>query len=72
MLGNRILSDGPAEIETRGGKKMTLGGFRVIDRAKFEALPDESFLAWRKRGWLDMAAAHFLSFHSWQNLIARA
>ena len=67
-----LLADNRAEIETRSGKKMTLGGFRVIDRAKFEALPDERFLDWRKRGWLDMAAAHFLSFHSWSNLIARA
>jgi len=67
-----LLADNRAEVETRSGKKTTLGGFRVIDRAKFEALPDETFLDWRKRGWLDMAAAHFLSFHSWHNLIARA
>lgn len=67
-----LLTDNRAQIETRSGKKMTLGGFRVIDREKFDALPDETFLEWRKRGWLDLAAAHFMSFHAWQNLIARA
>jgi hypothetical protein len=66
-----LLTDNRAEIETRGGRKAVLGGFRVIERAKYDALPDDVFLEWRKAGWLDLAAAHFLSMESWHNLLAR-
>jgi hypothetical protein len=66
-----LLTNNRAEIETRGGRKAVLGGFRVIDRAKYDALPDDVFLEWRKAGWLDLAAAHFLSMESWRNLLSR-
>jgi hypothetical protein len=66
-----LLVDNRADINTRDGRRATLEGFRVIDREKYDALPDATFLDWRKRGWLDIAAAHFVSMNSWQDLLAR-
>jgi SapC len=47
---------------------MTLHGFQVIDGAKFNALPDDVFLEWRRRGWLPLVYCHFLSMDRWRDL----
>jgi hypothetical protein len=64
-----LLTDHRAEIAMKDGRKITLGGFRILDRAKFDALPDAAFIDWRKRGWLAMAYAHFMSMQSWGALV---
>lgn len=46
----------------RGDKQKTLlTGFYTIDQKKFDALPDETILEWRKRGILPLVYAHLLS-----------
>ncbi|MGH6975962.1 MAG: SapC family protein, partial [Stellaceae bacterium] len=46
--------------------------FRVIDEARFDALPDELFLRWRRAGWLGLAYSHLLSMRRWQSFVAPA
>lgn len=66
-----LLVDQRAEVVTPDGKQLALSGFRIIDEAKFNALPDETFLEWRKRNWIGLVYAHFVSLGRWQNLIDR-
>jgi hypothetical protein len=54
------------DIQLPDGKRMSLEHFRIIDEARFDALPDATFLAWRRRGWLGLVYAHFLSMRRWQ------
>ena len=42
-------------------KRYSLAGFRIIDEEKFNALDDDVFLEWRRRGWLPFLYCHFLS-----------
>ncbi|MBI3507432.1 MAG: SapC family protein [Proteobacteria bacterium] len=64
-----LLAEHRAEIAMKDGRKISLGGFRILDRAKFDALPDAAFIDWRKRGWLVLACAHFVSMQSWAGLV---
>jgi hypothetical protein len=48
---------------------MTLRGFDVVDEAKFNALPDELFLDWRRRGWVHLIYCHLMSMGNWARLV---
>ncbi len=50
------------------GAKMPVTGFLVVDPRKFEALPDNVFLTWRRKGWAGFVYAHMLSAQRWVNL----
>ena len=65
-------------IETRNitvtmpeNRKLVMQDLIVIDPRKFEALPDNVFLEWRKRKWLFGAYCHFQSGVNWQRLAER-
>ncbi|MDX9689467.1 MAG: SapC family protein [Alphaproteobacteria bacterium] len=64
-----LLKNNDAEIELPNGNKIQLAGFQVIDPKKFDMLPDKTYLAWRRKGWIGLIFAHLLSSHRWQNLI---
>ena len=40
-----------------------MSGFKVIDEAKFNKLPDEEFLRWRANGWLPLVYCHAVDQH---------
>jgi hypothetical protein len=60
-----LLEEKRAEIALKDGRKSTLAGFRVLDRTRFEALPDDTLLDWHRRGFLSLAYAHFHSMQAW-------
>jgi hypothetical protein len=64
-----VLVENSATIEFKQGGSAVLRGFRVIDQAKFDALPDATFLDWRKRGWLAAIYAHFASTARWARIV---
>lgn len=66
-----LLIDQRADVVTPEGKQLSLSGFRIIDEQKFNELSDEVFLEWRKRNWIGLVYAHFVSLGRWQNLIDR-
>lgn len=72
ILEQELLGERTIEVARKNGGKLTLKGFRTIDEKKFNALPDEIFLAWRKRGWLAPIYAHLMSLGNWPALVARA
>jgi hypothetical protein len=57
------------DVRLPSGEHLSLSGFEVIDRARFDALPDATITAWRRRGWLGFVYAHFFSLTSWPVLI---
>jgi hypothetical protein len=56
-------------VTLNSGKQMTLRDFNVVDEAKFNALPDDVFLDWRRRGWPHLVVCHLLSMANWSNLV---
>lgn len=53
----------------RPRETVLLRGFRIIDEAKFNQLPAETFLDWRQKGWIALIYAHLLSLGSCDRLI---
>lgn len=64
-----LLVPNDAKIDLPDGTHLQLSGFLVIDPQKFDALPDDVYLDWRRKGWVGMAYAHFLSSHRWPKLV---
>ncbi|HEU0117238.1 MAG TPA: SapC family protein [Alphaproteobacteria bacterium] len=64
-----LLVPNDAQIDVRDGTKLQLSGFLVIDPKRFDALPDNILLDWRRKGWLGLVYAQLLSSHRWQNLV---
>lgn len=64
-----LLTPNRADVSLATGEKLSLGGFKVIDEARFNALPAETFLQWRERGWLHLVYCHFVSMSNWATLI---
>ncbi len=71
LVDNDLLVENRADITLLNGTKLSLNGFKVIDEARFNALPAEEFLRWRERGWLHLAYCHFISISNWAGLIER-
>ncbi|MCI0431592.1 MAG: SapC family protein [Rhodospirillales bacterium] len=67
-----LLVENRAQVVLRDGRALGVGGFRVIDEAKFNALPDETILDWRRKGWLALVYCHLISTSNWANLVDRA
>src|SRR6516164_8560556 len=67
-----LLVPNEARAVLDSGKEMTLRNFVVVDEAKFNALPDEVFLEWRRRGWLFLVYCQLLSMASWAHLVELA
>ena len=64
-----LLVPNEARIRLNSGKELTLRDFQIVDEAKFNALPDDVFLDWRRRGWLPLVYAHLMSMASWTSLV---
>lgn len=65
-----LLRPNDAQIEMPDKSRLQLSGFLVIDPQKFDELPDNIFLQWRKKGWIGLVYAQLLSSHRWQNLVS--
>lgn len=64
-----LLVKNDAQIDLPDGSRLQLGGFLIIDPQKFDSLPDNVYLQWRKKGWIGLVYAQLLSSHRWQNLV---
>jgi hypothetical protein len=68
LAQHQLLIPKEARFTTNSGEEITLRGFDVIDEAKFNALPDDAFLEFRRRGWLPLVYAHLMSMANWRVL----
>jgi len=64
-----LLVDQRADLVAPDGQRISLSGFRVIDEQKFNALPDDVFVEWRKRNWVGIVYAHLMSLGRWSRLL---
>jgi hypothetical protein len=71
VAGAGLLIENRAHATLSDGRALGMGGFRVIDEARFNALSDESVLGWRRRGWLPLVYCHLISTSNWPNLVDR-
>ena len=60
-----------ADVALQSGERFALEGIRVIDESRFNDLPDEVFVDWRRKGWLAPIYYHFASQHRWAGLVDR-
>lgn len=63
-----LLMPGNAELRLNSGRTLALAGFWVVDEAKFNALSDEVFLEFRRKGWLPLLYLALASASNWQRL----
>ncbi len=68
LSAHNLLVSNRAEFTIASGERLSIGPFRVIDEAKFNQLPDETFLDWRRRGWLALVYCHLASLSNFARL----
>ena len=66
-----LLVPNRADVRLKSGERLGVGGFQVIDEAKFNALSDEVYLDWRRRGWIAPIHFHLMSASNWAGLVNR-
>ena len=67
-----LLIENRADITLPDGQRLTLSGFKIIDEAKFNAMPEQEFLRWRANGWLTLVYCHLISIAAWPTLLGHA
>ena len=72
LVQRNLLVENRAQAKLDDGRQFELVGFQVMPEERFNLLPDQVILDWRKRGWLALAYAHLMSQHRWGDLTALA
>ena len=58
-------------LDLPDGGNQLLTGLRIIEEEKFNALPDDAFLEWRRQGWLPLVYWHWASMDNFHRLLQR-
>jgi hypothetical protein len=66
-----LLVERKITITAGAGGQHEMGGLLIVDEEKFNALPDDIVLAWRRNGYLAAVYAHLLSMRRWPDLALR-
>lgn len=69
LVKHALLTPFHSEAKLANGTTLNLGGFQMIDEAAFNKLPDETFLEFRKKGWLAFIYFALASTANWKRLI---
>jgi hypothetical protein len=64
-----LLREEEATIRYHGGTAGRVRGFKVLQADRLDAVPDETFLDWRRRGWIGPIYAHLQSTARWGRLM---
>jgi len=64
-----LLQEEEATVNFTGGGSTRVRGFKVIRPDRLDQVADETFLDWRRRGWLGPIYAHLHSAGNWARLI---
>lgn len=68
LAASGLLVERQAEINVKGGQRISFAGFKIIDEKKLSELEDKTYLEWRKKGWIPFIYAHLFSGAQWQRL----
>lgn len=63
-----LLIEREAQVNVSGNRRINFSGFNIVDEKKLADMKDETFLEWRKKGWLPYIYAHLFSGAQWQHL----
>jgi hypothetical protein len=66
-----ILDSRQAAVTLPDGRKLTFGGFHVVDVQKLAALEDSVVLDWHRKGWLGWLHLHLASLDRFTDLLDR-
>lgn len=69
---HKLLAPYNSQMTLESGRQISLSGFQMIDEAAFNALSDEVFLEFRKKGWLAFIDFALGSMSNWRRLAVRA
>ncbi len=58
-----------SNVKLYNGREIQLGGFQLIDENKWNELPQEQFLEFRKEGWLPFVYFALLSATNWSRMV---
>ena len=67
-----LLREEEATIRYTGGGAARVRGFKVLQADRLDAVADETFLDWRRRGWIGPIYAHLSSIARWSRLMELA
>jgi hypothetical protein len=67
-----LLRDEEATVNFTTGGQSRVRGFKVVVPEKLDTVADETFLDWRRRGWLAPIYAHVQSAGNWARLVDMA
>jgi hypothetical protein len=66
-----LLIDRQANAVLADGRRFNMQGFRIVDAAKFQALPEAVVADWHKKGWLSLVHFHLASLERFHDLMQR-
>ena len=66
-----LLASKEIRLDLPGGGSQLLTGLRILEEDKFNALPDDVFLEWRRNGWLPLVYWHWVSMDNFLRLLQR-
>lgn len=69
LAKHELLQPYHSQIKLNSGRSINLGGFTMIDEARFNALSDEVILDFRKKGWLAFIYLAFAASSNWKHLV---
>ncbi|MCQ4161574.1 SapC family protein [Roseomonas sp. GC11] len=69
LKGAGLLEEREARVEFRSGSSARLNGFAMLNPERFDALPDETILEWRRRHWLGGIYAILQASGSWSGVL---
>jgi hypothetical protein len=72
LQAHGLLEQNNAEIKLASGETLNLVGFLVVNPKKFDELPDDVYLDFRRKGWIGLIHLHIASVLNWERLIALA
>lgn len=64
-----LLQEEEAQVNFTAGGASRVRGFKVIRPDRLDQVPDETFLDWRRRGWLAPIFSHLHAAGNWAKLI---
>ncbi len=67
-----LLEDEEATINYTAGGGTRIRGFKILKPERLDKVPDETYLDWRRRGWIGAIYAHLHSAARWGRLIELA
>lgn len=65
-----LLVNQEATMRLPDGKPRSVGGFKVIDPERWNALGGDAIVRFRDAGWLEAVVCHFVSLANWSQVVS--